>query len=452
MKTILKQTRKNAEQYLAGVNEQRAFPNAQAMANMSHFDEQISESGYSAQETLDLLHRYGSPATVASNGGRYFGFVIGGALPVTIGANWLATAWDQCAGIKVLSPIGAKLEEVCSNWLLEILDLERDSAVGFVTGATMANFTGLAAARHALLKRKGWNVGTQGLYGAPEIKVVVGGEVHVSVEKALSLLGLGSARVIKVPADDQGRMLADQLPELDDMTIVCTQVGNVNSGASDPVAAVCSVAEKAGAWVHVDAAFGLWARASNTHKHLTEGVELADSIATDLHKWLNVPYDSGVVICKHKDLLREAMTIDAAYIQQDLSRQPYYYTPGMSRRARGVEAWAALRFLGRKGVEDLIDRCCAFAQTFTQRFSSAGFSVLNEVKLNQVVISFGSDEQTQAVIDAIHEDSTFWAGGTNWQGQVGLRISVSSWATTSADVELCCDKLIELANNVCKPG
>lgn len=448
MDKILQNAQRYAIEYLDSVKDQQVFPNEESLANMAHFNEPMSENGHSAEETLELLHRFGSPATVASNAGRYFGFVIGGALPISIGANWLASAWDQCAGVKVLSPIGAKLEEVAGSWLLESLQLDPACAVGFVSGATMANFTGLAAARHALLKKKDWQVETQGLYGAPEIKVVVGEEVHVSVEKALSLLGLGSARVTKVPADAQGRMLAEELPELDDMTIVCTQVGNVNSGASDPVERICASARAADAWVHVDGAFGLWARASASHKHLVSGVEKADSIATDLHKWLNVPYDSGVVFCLHSEVLRDAMTINASYIQQDQSRQPYYYTPGMSRRARGIEPWAALRHLGKKGLEDLVDRCCRYARQFAEALKAAGYEVLNEVELNQVVVSFGTDEETQQVIDAIQHDGTLWAGGTQWRGKKGLRISVSSWATTPDDITRSIDKIIEIVNGI----
>ena len=311
-------------------------------------------------------------AAVGNTGGRYFGFVIGGSLPVTVAANWLAAAWDQNAGLKITSPLAAKLEEVAAEWLLELLGLPPQAGVGFVTGATMANFCGLAAARHALLKRKGWNIEAQGLYGAPEIKVVVGAEVHVSPLKALSLLGFGSERVIRVPINSEGEMLPDQLPPLDDMTIVCLQAGNVNSGAIDPLEEICRMAQAKGAWVHIDGAFGLWGAASRQIVHQLKGYELADSWATDLHKWLNVPYDSGVVICKNPQNLRAAMSINAAYIPPQEEREPYAFTPEMSRRARGVEAWAALYALGKSGVAALIERSCLHAALFAKKLKRAG--------------------------------------------------------------------------------
>lgn len=444
-KDLLELSKEKAIEYLEGVDLQSVAPSERALANMERFEEPLPETTSDPKETIELLHEYGSPATVASAGGRYFGFVIGGALPISVGASWIANAWDQCAGVQVLSPIGAKLEEVASSWMLDLLDLDRKSAVGFVTGATMANFSGLAAARHALLKKKGWQVETQGLYGAPEINVVVGEEVHVSVEKALSLLGLGSERVTTVPVDEQGRMLADRLPEMDAMTIVCAQIGNVNSGASDPVKKICELAHKSGAWVHVDGAFGLWARASADHEHLVEGIEAADSIATDLHKWLNVPYDSGVVFCRHSEELRGSMTINAAYIEQDESRQPYFYTPGMSRRARGIEAWASLRYLGRSGLQDLVVRCCRYTKMFEQRLLEAGHEILNNVELNQLVVSFGSDEKTEDIITTLQKEGTLWAGGTKWRGKSGMRISVSSWATSEEDVERSISKILEVA-------
>ena len=299
----------------------------------------------------------------------------------------------------------------------------------------MANFTALAAARHALLMNQGWEVGARGLYGAPEIKVVVGEEVHVSALKALSMLGLGRERVVRVPVDDQGRMRAGALPELDEMTIVCIQAGNVNTGAFDPAAEVCAAAHRAGAWVHVDGAFGLWALADPTRAYLTAGITDADSWGADAHKWLNVPYDSGLAFVRQPEHLRAAMSVSAAYLQQSDQREPGHYTPELSRRARGIEVWAALFSLGRSGLSDLVQRTCRLAVRFADGLNGMGFSVLNDVVLNQVLVSFGDAERTNRMIVALQEESTFWAGGTVWQGQTAMRISVSSWATTEADID-----------------
>jgi len=384
---------------------------------------------------LAELDELGSPATVASAGRRYFGFVTGGSLPVTVAASWLASAWDQNAGLVACSPIGAKLEQVALDWLKDLFHLPRDSGGGFVTSATAANFSALAAARHALLARAGWDVEAQGLFGAPPITVVVGEEVHASVQKALSMVGLGRERVARVPCDAQGRMLREKMPPITERTIVCVQAGNVNTGAFDPVAEICEHVRSRGAWVHVDGAFGLWAAAAPARAHLARGIENADSWATDAHKWLNVPYDSGLVLTRHADSLRAALSVGAAYLAQGEARIPYQYTPDFSRRARGVEVWAALRQLGRAGLEDLIERTCRLAEAFAAGLSRKGFAVLNDVVLNQVLVSFGSPERTREVIARVQSEGTCWCGGTIWQGHTAMRISVSSWATTAADVD-----------------
>jgi glutamate/tyrosine decarboxylase-like PLP-dependent enzyme len=331
------------------------------------------------------------------------------------------------------------------KWLLDVLDLPREAGVGFVTGATMANFTGLAAARHAVLARTGWDVEAQGLFGAPDITVVVGEEVHVSLVKALGLLGLGRERVLRVPVDGQGRMRAEALPPLDEATIVCVQAGNVNTGAFDPARDICAAARRAGAWIHVDGAFGLWAAASPTLAHLMDGFNQADSWAVDAHKWLNVPYDCGIAFCRHPADLRAAMTLRAAYLAQGDEREPSQFTPEMSRRARGVEVWAALRSLGRAGLADLIERTCRHARRFGEAMTGAGYQVLNDVVLNQVLVSFGDAETTRRVIADVQADGTCWCGGTVWQGHVAMRISVSSWATTEADVERSIAAILRMA-------
>jgi glutamate/tyrosine decarboxylase-like PLP-dependent enzyme len=372
---------------------------------------------------------------MAVAGPRFFGFVIGGSLPATVAANLLATAWDQNSAKWLVAPGTAAVEKVALRWTLEALNLPPSVAAGFVTGATVANFTALAAARHAVLARAGWDVEARGLFGAPPITVVVGGEVHVSVQKALAMLGLGRERVVTVPVDGQGRMRADALPALRGPAIICLQAGNVNTGAFDPAPAIVARAREAGAWVHVDGAFGLWAAASPRRAHLTAGVADADSWATDAHKWLNVPYDSGLALVRDEAALAAAMGITAAYLPAAGLRDPADATPELSRRARGVEVWAALRHLGRAGLAELVERTCRHAARFAEGLTAAGHRVLNEVVLNQVLVSFGDDARTREVIAAVQADGTCWCGGTVWQGQTAMRISVSSWATTEDDVE-----------------
>jgi glutamate/tyrosine decarboxylase-like PLP-dependent enzyme len=348
----------------------------------------------------------------------------------------------------VTAPACARLEEVASRWLLDILGLPPTCASSFITGATMANFCALAAARHALLARAGWDVEADGLFGAPPITVIVCAEVHASIRKALGLLGFGRQRVVTVPPDGQGRMRADALPSIVGPTIICTQVGNVNTGACDPVGEICARVREVGAWVHVDGAFGLWAAAAPERADLVEGVADADSWATDAHKWLNVPYDSGLAFVRDADALRAAMAVSAAYLTASESRQPDEYTPEMSRRARGVEVWAALRSLGRAGVADLIERTCRHAARFAEGLRAGGYAILNDVTLNQVLVSFGDDATTRRVIAAIQSDGTCWCGGTIWQGRAAMRISVSSWATTEADVEQSLAAMLRVAAEI----
>jgi glutamate/tyrosine decarboxylase-like PLP-dependent enzyme len=435
-----------AIRYLEDVQTRRVAPAPAALAGLERFDVPLQHDPVDAATVLAELDDIGSPATVATAGGRFFGFVIGGALPATVGANILAAAWDQNAGLEAASPVGVALEEVCRGWLRSVLGLPVQADVGFVSGATSANFTGLAAARHALLEAQGWDVEAQGLFGAPPIRVVVGAEVHVSVLKALSLLGLGRDRVHRVPADGQGRMIPRKLPRIDGPTIVCIQAGNVNTGAFDPADDICSRLQSTDAWVHVDGAFGLWALASPAKRHLASGFERADSWATDAHKWLNVPYDSGLAFVRDGRHLHAAMSsTTAAYLVRAETRDPHLTVPEMSRRARGVEVWAALRSLGRDGLAELIDRCCGHAQRMAAVLAGAGYTVLNEVALNQVLVSFGDSETTQRVIDGIQRDGTCWCGGTQWQGQAAMRISVSSWATTDEDVDLSLEAILRIA-------
>jgi glutamate/tyrosine decarboxylase-like PLP-dependent enzyme len=436
MTALLQSAANRAMLYLDGLSERGVAPTPAAVAAVAAFDEPMPELPGDPAETLALLDRVGSPATMAMAGSRFFGFVIGGALPVSLAANWLAGAWDQNSALDNVTPATSRVEHVALRWIVDLLGLPTGCGGAFVTGATVANFTALAAARHAVLKRAGWNVEAEGLFGAPPITVVVGEEVHPSLVKALGMLGLGRARVLRVPVDGQGRMRAEALPQTQGPTIVCAQIGNVNTGAFDPLADIAGRIQGSGAWLHVDGAFGLWAAATANLRSLTNGLALADSWATDAHKWLNVPYDCGIALVRDPDTLRAAMAITADYLPTEtIQRNPADYTPELSRRARGVEVWAVLRSLGRAGLAELIERNCRQARRFAEAFVAAGYDVLNEVVLNQVLVSFGDPAMTQRVIAAVQADGTCWCGGTVWQGRAAMRISVCSWATTDDDVE-----------------
>ena len=436
MKEILADASLRAIRYLEGLDARSVAPTPAAVARLHAFDDPLPAKASDGAETLRLLDEIGSPATMAMAGPRFFGFVIGGSLPVTLAANWLAGAWDQNSAYYRATPGTACLEQVALRWLLDVLQLPPECRGAFVTGATVANLCALAAARHAVLKTAGWNVEAQGLFGAPAITVLVGAEVHPSVTKSLGVLGLGRSRVVEVPVDDQGRMRADCLPAISGPTIVCVQAGNVNTGAFDPIAEICLRAHAAGAWVHVDGAFGLWAAVTPARRHLAAGIVQADSWATDAHKWLNVPYDSGLAFVRDAHALQAAMAITAEYLPtQSDHRNPADFTPELSRRARGVEVWAALHSLGREGLAGMIERNCAQAQRFAQKLSAAGCEILNDVVLNQVLVSFGDAGETNRVIQAVQDEGTCWCGVTLWQGRTAMRISVSSWATTDADVD-----------------
>jgi glutamate/tyrosine decarboxylase-like PLP-dependent enzyme len=421
--------------YLDGIGERRVAPDAEAIAGLAALDGPLPEAGLPAGEVIALLDRAASPATVASAGPRYFGFVIGGALPASLGAAVLSEAGDQKAALAAMSPAAAAIEDVAARWVLELLGFPEDCGVGFTTGATMANLTALAAARHSELAAGGWDVNERGLFGAPEITVFVGEEVHASLLKALALLGLGRSRVRRLPVDGQGRIRPTNLPKIAGPTIVCLQAGNVNTGASDPFLPLTEWGREGEAWVHVDGAFGLWALAARDRAALVGGIEYADSWATDAHKWLNVPYDSGLAIVRDRASLHAAMNSTAAYLAAGEGRDGLAYSPEMSRRARGIEVWAAIRSLGRQGVADLVSRCCRLAARFAEGLKAAGWEVLNDVVLNQVLVAFGDDARTERVIAGVQREGTAWCGGTGWQGRAAMRISFSSWATTEADVD-----------------
>jgi glutamate/tyrosine decarboxylase-like PLP-dependent enzyme len=446
MRELLENAAQRAISYLDGLDSRRVAPAPEAVRRLSALDEALPAEPSKDETVLKLLDDIGSPATMAMAGPRFFGFVIGGSLPITVAANWIAGAWDQNTAYYNATPGTAVLESVALRWLLDLFGLPAKCGGAFVTGATLANFSALTAARHGVLQRAGWNIEAEGLFGAPPITVIVGAEVHPSVIKSLGLLGLGRTRLTKVPVDSQGRMRPEALPAMSGPTILIAQAGNVNTGAFDPFPEICERAHEAGAWVHVDGAFGLWAATAPSMAQLTTGMVNADSWATDLHKWLNVPYDSGLALVRDADALRAAMAITAEYLPTASPfRNPSDFTPELSRRARGVEAWAALRSLGRKGVYELIERNCRQARRFAEGLQAAGYKVLNDVVLNQVLVSFGEAEATNRIISEIQGDGTCWCGGTVWQGQTAMRISVSSWATTDVDVEKSLEAMIRIA-------
>ena len=451
MRTLLEAAAQRAIRYLETRDARPVAPTAAAVAGLAALDEPTPERPTPPERVLEVLDEVCTPATMAISGGRFFGFVMGGAFPVGVAANWLATAWHQNTGLRAPTPATATLEDVATRWLLDLLGLPADCAAGFVTGATMANLTALAAARHAVLARAGWDVEADGLFGAPPITVLIGEEGHPTVFKSLGVLGLGRARVVKVPVDGQGRMRADALPAVSGPTIVIAQAGNINTGAIDPIGEICARVHSAGAWVHVDGAFGLWAAAAPSTRPMIAGYEQDDSWATDFHKWLNVPYDSGVALVRDAAALRGAMAVTAAYLTPGGQRHnPSDHTPELSRRARGVEVWAVLKALGRPGVAALVENACARARQFADGLRAAGYEILNDVVLNQVMVSFGDAATTERVIAAIQADGTCWCGGTVWRGRTAMRISVSSAATTPEEAERSLAAMLRCARGVAR--
>lgn len=445
---LLADVTKRACRYLEGIASRHVFPTDAALADLVNFDVPLQQDPLPAESVVAELDRWGAPATTAIAGPRYFGFVNGGALPAALAVHWLATAWEQNGAFREMSPVSHFLEQVARRWVLELLGLPLESGVGFVTGTTAGDATCLAAGRDALLGRMGWSVAQQGLFGAPPITVIVGEEGHSTLFKALQITGLGRKRVVTVPTDAQGRMRADALPRFTGPTIVCAQAGNVNSGSFDPFREIFGQARGSDApvWLHVDGAFGIWARVAPARAHLLDGVELADSWATDGHKWLNTPYDCGIAIVRDAAALQKTMTIRAEYLPGGEGHGSDYTLEG-SRRPRGVDVWAALRSLGRSGLADLVERNCRLARRFADRFTAAGIPVLNEVVINQVLVSFGDDARTRAVVAAIQADGTCWCGPTVWKGQTAMRLSVISWATTEEDVDRSIAAILRIARS-----
>ena len=451
MRSLLNESAARAITYLENIDQRGIAPDPDAVHALHALDEPLQEERTDPHEILRILDEICSPATLATTSGRFFGYVIGGSLPVTLAANWLAGAWDQNTGLYTATPATAHVEQVALSWLIDLFGLPPESGGAFVTGATVANLCGLATGRHVVLNQAGWDVEADGLFGAPPITVIIGEEAHPVLFKALGLLGLGRKRVILVPTDEQGRMRIDELPKISGPTIVCLQAGNINTGAFDPFEPIIDLVHAAGGWVHVDGAFGLWAAATPSLAHLTAGVAQADSLATDAHKYLNVPYDSGLAFVRQPDALRAAMAITADYLPtESAERNPSDFTPELSRRARGVEVWAALKYLGKSGVAEMIERTCRHARRFADELSAAGYQILNDVVLNQVLVSFGDSRTTELIIEDIQKDGTCWMGGTKWHGHTAMRISVSSSATADKDVELSLEAIMRAASKYSK--
>jgi glutamate/tyrosine decarboxylase-like PLP-dependent enzyme len=434
-------------EFLEGLDDRHVGARTDAATLARELGGPLPEEPTNAIRVIEELAEAVDPGLVASAGPRYFGFVVGGAVPASAAADWLATAWDQNAVVHALSPAGAAVEDVAGRWMLDLLGLPADASVGLPTGAGLGNTIGLAAARHAVLERVGWDVEERGLFGAPEITVVVGEEAHATLRTALQYLGLGRDRVVRVPTDDQGRMSAPDAVRavlgVDGPLIVAAQAGNVDTGAFDPIGEIAeAVATRPNAWLHVDGAFGLWAAVSPRLRHLVAGVDRADSWATDAHKWLNVGYDCGFVAVRDPEAHRAAMASSAAYLMRSDQRENWEYVLDSSRRARGFALYATIRSLGRSGIQAMVERCCDLAVRLADRLRPGdGVEILNDVVLNQVLVRFHPriggdvDAHTRAVINRVQADGVAWMGGTTWHGMGAMRISVSNWSTTEADIE-----------------
>jgi glutamate/tyrosine decarboxylase-like PLP-dependent enzyme len=443
VRRLLELTASIASDYVESLGDRRVFPDVTPEELRAALGGPLPEEPLDAKQVVSELAAAAEPGVVAMGSGRYFGFVIGGALPAALAADWLTSAWDQNAGLYVAGPSASVVEQVTREWIVDLLGLPENASIGFVTGTQMAHVTGLAAARFHVLDQVGWDVGREGLQGAPRVRVLAGAKRHVTLDRALRLLGLGAPTV--VDADEQGRMRADALARAladgEGPTIVCAQAGEVNTGSFDSLVDIAGACEDSGAWLHVDGAFGIWAAVSPRLRHLVAGIERADSWTTDAHKWLNVPYDSGIVLCAHPESHRRAMTVQAEYLIQDRGEQRVRdqvdWVPEFSRRGRGFAVYAALRSLGRSGLVELVERGCAQARRFADRIAELpGVEVINEVVLNQVLFRFEDDERTDAALAAVQSAGEVWLSGTTWDGRKAIRVSVSNWQTGDAETEL----------------
>ncbi len=433
-KQLFEQAQTFAFDYADKALSRNVFPNEVAISQLQQFDEPLPEPRGNPAELIQQLHDYGSPASVSQIGGRYFGLVNGGVIPVALAARWLADFWDQNTPLYLSSPIASKLEEVTESWLKDLLGLPDKVVAGFVSGSSMAIFCGLAAARYRVYQNADWDVNQKGLRGAPPIRLVASRGAHATVIKAISLLGLGIDNIEWVESDSEGRIDASQIPKLDNSTILLLQAGNVNSGAFDDFESICEKANKAGAWIHIDGAFGLWAAGCRRLQHLTVGIEKANSWSVDGHKTLNTPYDNGVILCSDREALVQALHATGSYIAYSENRDGMLYTPEMSRRARVVELWATLKYLGKSGVDELVYGLHERALQFAEELTTAGFEVLNQVVFNQVLVKVGEATETEEMVKRIQNSGECWVGGAHWRGEPVIRVSVCSWATTETDI------------------
>lgn len=433
-KALFEQVKSYAFAYADEAADRNIFPTKDALQGLSGFVEKLPDKGTEADKVLEMLHRLGSPATVNQIGGRYYGFVNGSSVPAGLAAKWLADFWDQNAALEVMSPLVSQLETVVEAWLRELLHLPERTVAGFVSGTTMAIFCALSAARYRILQRQGWDLKAKGMYGAPRIRIVAGKQTHSSVLRSIVSLGFGKDNIEWVEVDEQGRILPDEIPPLDDKTILLLQAGEVNSGAFDPFEEICTKAKESGAWIHVDGAFGLWAGAVDAFQDLTQGMALANSWSVDAHKTLNTPYDCGIVLCEDKEALISSLQASGAYLVYGEKRDGMLYTPSMSRRSRIIELWAVIKYLGKAGIEEMILGLHERSRQFAEELQAQGFQVLNEVVFNQVIVACDSDTLTEETLKNVQDLRECWCGGSQWFGRMVIRISVCSWATTAEDV------------------
>ncbi len=422
-------------EYIENIESQDVYPSQENLNLLDHFDHELNSKGLAANKILNFLQKNGSPNTIAQIGGRYFGFVNGSAIPAALAVKSLSVIWDQCGGLYVSSPINAKLETVCEKWLIDLFGLPTNSKAGFVSGTSMANLSAITAARYHILQKQGWDVNECGLNGAPPIRIIAHKQTHASVKKTLTILGLGLQNIEWMEADDQGRADINTLPELDDTCIVILQAGNVNSGAFDNFEYICNKARASGSWVHIDGAFGLWARTSSALKHLTKGIEKADSWAVDGHKTLNTPYDNGIVICRHEKSFVSSLHANGEYLVFSDKRDPILYGPEMSKRSRAIELWATMMSLGKKGIDDLVHGLQNSANQFAQGLSDLGFEICNDVVFNQVLAYYKDNETTESILYSVQNSGRTWMAGSKWNDKSVIRISVCSWMTSENDIK-----------------
>ncbi|PKH52266.1 aspartate aminotransferase family protein [Tenacibaculum sp. Bg11-29] len=434
-KEIFNQTQQYSFEYLESVFDRNVYPTEEALENLSIFNEELPANSTNAKNVIEQLNKYGSPATTATLGGRYFGFVCGSAVPVGLAAKNLGTYWDQAPAMNVLSPIGSKLESVVEKWLVDLFNLPKNTSAGFVSGTSTANLCGLAAARYRILQRNNWDINKKGLNGSPKIRIVTGKQAHSTVLKAIGILGFGTENIEWVAVDRQGIIIAEAIPELDENTILILQAGNVNSGAFDDLETICEKAKKANSWVHIDGAFGLWAEAVEELKYLTKGIGNASSWAVDGHKTLNTPYDCGIILCSDQEAMTSALHMSGSYIIESSERDGMFYTPEMSRRARIIELWAIMKYLGKNGIDEMILTMHKRAKQFAEEIVKIeGFYVENDVVFNQVIVRCNSDEITEQVLSNVQMLRECWLGGSVWFGKKVMRVSICSWATTENDI------------------